>query len=50
MQQENLVPLPSFKMESHKTLCNCQRVAEQLGVHFTQVLSQTAKTVKFQHN
>lgn len=41
MQQENLVPLPDFKMESYETLHNSQGAAEQLHMHFTQVLSET---------
>lgn len=41
-----MVPLPSFKMENYKTPHNGQGV-EQLDVHFTQVLSQTDKVVKF---
>lgn len=48
MQQENSAPLPIFKMRSYKTLCNCQSVAEQTDVHFTQALSQTNWS-SFQH-
>lgn len=48
MQQENSAPLPGFKMESYKTLCKCQGVAEQTGVHLTQALSQTNWS-SFQH-
>lgn len=49
MQQENLAPLPGFKMESYKTLCNYQGVAEQIDMHLTQTLSQTNWS-SFQHS
>lgn len=45
MQQENSAPLPGFKMESYKTLCNCQGVAQQTEMPITQ--AESDKLVKF---